>query len=191
MDSTKKSNGLMQEEKIISWIAEDPYRLEALKVASLLNLYDWCLAAGFVRNLVWDKVHGFDTPTALNDIDLVYFDLADISEEKDRELENAIRKLSSHPWSVKNQARMHRINGDDQYQSTQDAMSYWVEIETAVGAKLVKQSGAIKIVAPFGVNQLFTNTITMNTKRRKPVEFQKRIKAKNWQKIWPNLKVCD
>lgn len=57
--------------QIKNWLSSDPERMEALSIAARLELPDWCLAAGFLRNLVWDKLHGFSSATALNDIDLI------------------------------------------------------------------------------------------------------------------------
>ncbi|ACJ30098.1 Conserved hypothetical protein [Shewanella piezotolerans WP3] len=38
--------------QIIKWLEEDKYRYQALLIAESLNLPQWMLAAGFVRNLV-------------------------------------------------------------------------------------------------------------------------------------------
>lgn len=59
----------MQEDLIREWIADDPLRMRALQLAREQDLPDWCIAAGFVRNLGWDKLHGSETPTPLEDID--------------------------------------------------------------------------------------------------------------------------
>lgn len=174
--------------QIKKWISEDAMRMQALVSASSLGLSDWCLAAGFVRNLAWDKVHGYSRTTALNDIDLIYFDPDKASEEADKDLESRLKAISDFPWSVKNQARMHRRNSDSPYASTEDAMSYWVEVETAVGATL-NESKDIEIVAPFGIDVLFEYTITPNPKRPKPEVFAQRVQEKRWLKIWPNLVV--
>jgi len=77
----------MKKKQISEWIAADPLRMEALAIARSLALPDWCLAAGFVRNLVWDKLHRFATPTVLNDIDLIYFDAEQTDPQRDREIE--------------------------------------------------------------------------------------------------------
>ncbi|MCC3860418.1 nucleotidyltransferase family protein [Pseudemcibacter aquimaris] len=171
--------------QIIKWINEDPLRREALDVASRLSLPDWCLAAGFVRNLVWDKLHEYAEATPLNDIDLIYFD-PDF-KHSETEIEDQLKSVLGLPWSVKNQARMHIRNGDQPYKSTSDAMSYWVEVETAVGATV--RNGECDIIAPFGIAALFQNTVTINTKRPKPDDFDSRLKSKGWLEIWPKLKV--
>jgi hypothetical protein len=77
---------------------------------------------------------------------------------------------------------------DSPYFSTTDAMSYWVEVETAVGVTL-SDSGDIEILAPFGVSSLFKNTVTFNIKRKNPEDFYWRVEKKQWLSHWPNLKV--
>lgn len=173
-------------ETITHWLALDAPRMEALAIAADMGLPDWCLAAGFVRNLVWDRLHGFDHATPLNDLDLVYFDPEDASEARDLDIEHALRQCRDLPWSVRNQARMHLRNGDRPYASTADAMSYWVEVETAVGARW-SQTGAIALVAPFGLDALMAGTVTINAKRPKPADFRRRVASKRWLELWPQL----
>jgi uncharacterized protein len=179
---------LEQETTIKQWLSEDSLRMQALVIAARCNLPDWCLAAGFVRNLVWDKVHQSATSQPLNDIDLIYFNPSDISEQRDRLIEQQLHSISKLPWSVKNQARMHLRNNDNPYNSTLDAMSYWVEIETAVGARL-DEYGNLVLVSPFGLNALFEGTVSLNPKRPKLMDFNRRITDKKWLEIWPALKV--
>ncbi len=171
---------------ITSWIEADATRYAALTLASDLRLNDWCLSAGFLRNLVWDNLHQKHKPTPLNDLDLVYFDPRNVSPEVDFALERQLKSRLALPWSVKNQARMHVQNDDHPYLSTADAMSYWPEVETAVGVKLTKDS-KLAFVAPFGLDALFTRTITINPKRKKPEVFAKRLQSKHWLRIWPEL----
>lgn len=179
----------MNHEALIKqWVMSDPARIEALTISAAQKLPGWCLAAGFVRNLVWDKLHNFSSSTALNDIDLIYFDPYDISVSRDKEIEHWLRSNSKLPWSVKNQARMHERNRDRPYTSTEDAMSFWVEVETAVGAAL-GDCGEVIIVAPLGVKPLFDYTMTLNPKRPKRTDFEARVCSKQWLEIWPKLVV--
>lgn len=180
----------MFESKIKQWILDDPLRASALIHAEELHLSDWCIAAGFVRNLVWDKLHGYGQSTPLADIDLIYFDPVNISAEFELTVENTLKEKSGLNWSVKNQARMHDRNADQPYRDTTHAMMHWVEIETAVGARL-NNSGDIEIVAPFGLENLQNLTITLNQYRPKLEEFHARIEQKQWLKIWPQLRVTE
>ncbi|MBV1915039.1 MAG: nucleotidyltransferase family protein [Pseudomonadales bacterium] len=176
------------EAQIKQWILDDPERLYALETAAKLDLNDWCLAAGFVRNMVWDRLHGSEYHTPLNDIDLIYFDPNNCDEDCDRSFERKLKADYEQPWSVKNQARMHIRNSDSPYSSTSNAMSYWVEIETAVGVYLSSDQ-RLEIIAPFGCESLFKYTITINNKRRKPEDFSHRSTDKGWLKTWPLLSV--
>lgn len=176
------------ETRIKDWIKSDPGRMQALEAVSTLDLNDWCIAAGFVRNLAWDRLHQKKILTPLNDIDVIYYDPVHPDEEIDRSLERRLSAMVKFPWSVKNQARMHERNRDKAYTSTSDAMSYWVEMETAVGVWLSSR-GEVEIIAPFGIAKLFGNSITINHKRKKTSAFHARIKQKNWLSKWPNLKI--
>ena len=180
----------MHEERIREWTAADPLRMRALHLARELGLPDWCIAAGFVRNLVWDKLHGYKEATPLEDIDLVYFDPLRASPEYDRELELRLAEAEPGlPWSVRNQARMHVRNGDAPYRSTLDAMGYWVEQETAVGIRM-DDSSRLEVVSAFGLEGLFDKRITPNRrKRNSAAEFSARLARKNWLWIWPGLRV--
>ncbi|WP_353461505.1 nucleotidyltransferase family protein [Halomonas elongata] len=177
------------ENRILAWLHADPVRCEALELAERLGLADWCLAAGFVRNLVWDRLHGYAHSTPLNDIDLVYFDPDDDSESRDRDLEGYLNSVSRLPWSVKNQARMHERNGDAPYRSTSDAMTYWVERETAVGVRLDGE-GSMSLVAPLGLTSLLEGQVTYNPRCRNMAAFRERSRNKDWLSIWPRLVVA-
>lgn len=69
-------------------------------------------------------------------------------------------------------------------------MSYWVGVETAVGAAL-NDKGEVVLMAPFGVEPLFAFTIISNPQRPELRDFKQRIVEKKWQKIWPWLRVVD
>lgn len=174
-------------DQVKKWIELDTERLEAIKTASLLGLDDWCLAAGFVRNLIWDKLHQKEVNTPLNDIDLIYFDPAITDKTVDLLYESTLTSLNDCPWSVKNQARMHERNNDRPYLSCSDAMSYWVEVETAVGVTLIDNE--VVIVAPFGLEANFNSTIMLNHKRPKLKVFNERVAKKKWCELWPQLKL--
>lgn len=117
---------------IIELIYADTQRMRALSAVRELQLPDGLIAAGFVRNKIWDFVFATDTPLA--DTDVIYFCQHDVSEARDKLLERRLGELLPGVcWSVKNQARMHVRNGDRPYISSADAMSFWPEKQTALG----------------------------------------------------------
>jgi hypothetical protein len=171
--------------KIQELILSDEKRMAALQAVSSLNLPDCFIAAGFVRNMVWDYLHGYIS-TPLNDVDLIYFEKAQ-SMDPDRILEKLQQLLPEFNWEVKNQVVMHLRNGDSPYSSSTDAMTFWPEKETAVGVRLVSGS-VIEVVALFGLDSLFSGYITHNPKRSQAV-FAERVQSKGWLQKWPQLKI--
>lgn len=176
-------------QRLVRWIEADQFRMHALHCVQGLGLPDWCIAAGFVRNLVWDHLHGYQASTPLNDIDVIYHDPRALTVDRDAGYQGQLQAIAPYPWSVKNQARMHRRNGDRPYRDTAHAMSQWVEVETAIGVTL--DGDALRLVAPFGLGPLFRGTLTINPRRKKPVHFQRRLREKGWLQRWPGLQVVD
>lgn len=177
-----------RQQQIIQWIEQDEMRMLALRSAKQLALNDWCLAAGFVRNLVWDSLHGFAQSTPLNDIDVIYFNPQDTAVEREKEFEQQLDALAALPWSVKNQARMHILHHHAPYASSSEAMSYWVETETVIGATLNHQN-RVELVAPVGTRELFEFSITPNPRHGKTQVMLERVESKGWLQQWPKLRL--
>lgn len=172
-------------------IASDQRRMDVLRAVRDLDLPDCWVAAGFVRNCVWDHVHGHATSPLPEDIDVVWFDRARCDAERDVALERALRgRDGSVNWSVKNQVRMHARNGDAPYASATDAMRYWPETATAVGVRL-GQGNTIEVAAPFGLDDLFGLAVrpTRGFALEKRAVYVARIGAKDWLARWPRLRI--
>lgn len=171
---------------IVTLIKQDPLRMQILDCVAQLGLPQCYVAAGFVRNLVWDHLHGHASPTPLNDIDVIYFDTIDTSYESDLRYEALLKqRLPELNWQVRNQACMHTRNGDEPYQGSLDAMSYWPEKETAVALKQ-SLTGDIECISSFGLESLFDLQITPNPKRNRDI-FDQRVQSKNWLTHWSKL----
>src|SRR3954447_138148 len=116
-------------------LAVDPIRWHALGLVMSLRLPDGWIGAGFVRNAVWDYLHGREASPPRGDIDVVWFDPGQADPSIDQSLEDRLHALEpTLAWSVKNQARMHTRNSDPPYSSTADAIGHWPETATAVAA---------------------------------------------------------
>ncbi|OZG72982.1 nitrate reductase [Hahella sp. CCB-MM4] len=182
-------------DNIIEWISRDDFRLKAIECVHQLDLPQCYIAAGFVRNLVWDHLHQFDTGSPLNDIDVIYFDPEEPDVSTSHIFERELQSLMPGPnWQVRNQAFMHERNGDPPYQSSLDAMSYWPEMETAVAVRKVavskKVEGNLECISAFGFESLLNLQITWNPKRSRAV-FIQRVKAKGWLAKWPMLTMAN
>jgi hypothetical protein len=180
-----------QQGRLRSLLASDPRRLDVLRQVRALGLPDCWVGAGFVRNCVWDHLHGHPASPVTGDVDVVWYDPERATPALDGELEARLHVADgSLAWSVKNQARMHRRNGDAPYHSTIDAMRHWPETATAVGVRL-DQRGEIELAAPFGLGDLFGLRVrpTPHFRMGKPAIYRERLISKNWLAAWPELDI--
>ncbi|KFI12126.1 nucleotidyltransferase family protein [Vibrio coralliilyticus] len=173
-------------DKIIQWIEKDSFRMRALACVAESEIPHAFLAAGFVRNLVWDALHHKETPTPLNDLDVIYFDLNESDPERYKAYELELQELMPDAnWQVRNQAMMHERNGDRAYTDLIDAMSFWPEKETAVAIRQLAR-GEYQCLSSFGFDSLFELKVSHNSSRDIAI-FKRRLQSKNWLTIWPNL----
>lgn len=182
----------MSEEDILNLIREDKWMMDVLRVAEEVGLPDWLIGAGFVRNKVWDHLHGYKKEKAdTADIDLAYFDPAGNDEEKDNGLSRELAAKTGLNWEVANQAYTHAWHSDHAapYRSTADAISKWPETATCIGVTLAH--GEPALIAPYGVTDLVNLIVRPSPgfleegNARSAVE--ERVAKKNWLKKWPKL----
>ncbi|MEM7215101.1 MAG: nucleotidyltransferase family protein [Pseudomonadota bacterium] len=173
-----------------SVLKKSAFHIQCLETARDFLLPDWAIGAGFVRNVVWDHLHGFETMTPLQDVDVLYFDPDDISKDRETDLEKQFQKaMPGVPWSVRNQARMHLRNGDKPYKGTEDALRFWLETPTCVAVRL-NRDDTISVIAPHGFEDLMSMRVRPTPSGKAKFDhYTNRVQAKNWGAIWPNLEV--
>lgn len=178
-------------QKLIEIMAGTPGTLQDLEQVKALGLNDWYIAAGYVRNRVWDHLHGIDGEPALADVDVIHFDATDLCEETDRMCEAALRAARpDRNWSVKNQARMHVRNHHEPYVDVADAMKRWPETATAVGITLTDE-GNLDVIAPHGLADLFALVLRQSPCCGNQTLFLERIRTKKWKDRWHRLQIID
>lgn len=187
----------MTKEDIIKLIEADPWMMGILRTVDELHLPDWWIGAGFVRSKVWDTLHSYSRRTPVPDIDVIYFDPQDFSEDERQSESTAAedryqgllkkRRADLH-WSVTNQARMHLFHGHQPYQSSEDGLAHWVETATCVGVRLHR--GKAILTAPHGIDDL-VNLILRPTPGAysDTKHFERRLTEKHWLEKWPQLKI--
>lgn len=173
-------------------IAQDPVGMKQLHAVRSLDLPDWCIAAGFVRNRVWDHLHGIVPPRPPADIDVIYFDADDTSKTPEARHEARLAELMPGlPWQVRNQARMHVPKGLPPHRNTADSMTHWLETVTGIGVRL-ERDDSLTVIAPLGVEDLLglvcRPTAFGRTRRG---EYDARIAAKRWRALWPKVTFLD
>lgn len=178
------------EAAIISILRADRHRWHLLGVVAALELPDCWIGAGFIRNAVWDHLHGRLPSPPDSDVDVIWFDSERTDPALDRVYEARLAAIEpSVVWSVKNQARMHVRNADPPYSSAVDAMRHWPETATAVAARRLGDA-LCEVAAPLGLDDLFNLMLrpTANFVEMKRSIYDERLRSKKWVERWPLLR---
>lgn len=187
--------GLSLEERLRHLARSSPWLMPALRAARELDLSSWCLGAGVVRNLVWDALHGYQTPSSLPDLDLAYFDAADVSPERDALLQRRLAEaMPQIPWEVTNQAGVHHWfesyfgHAVAPLTSLPEAVASWPEYATSVGLWL-DADDTIHVIAPHGLDDLFNCVVRRNPARVNVATYRQRVAQKNYAARWPRVTI--
>lgn len=176
--------------QVIAILRADPLRWRLLGIVSALDLPDGWIGAGFVRNAIWDHLHGRSPSKPSGDVDVIWYDPLCIDEAKDRKHEAALRSVEPQTaWSVKNQARMHSRNSGEPYSSATEAMRYWPETATAIAVRRIGKDDC-EVVSPLGLGDLM-HLVLRPTPRfagEKHHIYEERVRSKGWIKAWPLLR---
>jgi hypothetical protein len=176
-------------------IRASPLLMEVLAGLREDALPDGLLVAGAIYNLVWNRLSGRPDLTGINDIDVFYFDDRDLSYEGE---DRVIRRLAvrfAHlplPVQVRNQARVHLWFPQKfgipftPLASSAEMLGRYASKTHSVGARL-EPDGTMSIVAPFGLDDIFSFRITPNrVLMNKPAHEAKGARAKS---VWPELTI--
>ncbi len=184
-------NATMTASTLQQMIQSDPARMRMLMQVRALALPDCWIGAGFVRNAVWDWLHGRPPSVPAGDVDVIWHDVTRCGAGIDAAIEDRLR--GGDPgvdWSVKNQARMHLQNGDAPYASATEAMRWWPETATAIAVRLGRDD-KVEIAAPYGLDDLYGGLIrpTQGFLGDRRAIFDARLEEKQWLQKWPLLRV--
>jgi len=171
----------------------DPIVWNALELACGLDLPDWMMVSGAIYNSVWNSLVGEPPGHGIKDIDLFYCESTDLSYEAE---DAVIRRAATHferlplPVEVRNQARVHLWYPDrfgrtcPAYRSSAEALGYFASRTHAVGVRLTP-AGDLEIVAPFGLDDIFSFRITPN----KVMDNRETHTAKGERaaRLWPQI----
>lgn len=140
-------SGLPFEEQraaFLAIVASDPLLSETLARVRALALPDWLVVSGALYNSVWNHLTGKPPGYGIKDVDLFYFDDADLSyEAEDAVIRRAAKQLQglALPVEVRNQARVHlwypaKFGREcPRYTSASESVSYFASKTHAVGVR--------------------------------------------------------
>lgn len=167
---------------------------EILGRSQEIELPYWYLGAGCISQTYWNYKHGFDPSEHVKDVDIAYYDAADLSESAEHQHEQRIRTLFADlplRFDVKNQARVHLWYEQrfgypiTPYRSVEDAINTWPTTATSVGVRWDRHES--RIYAPFGLNDLFGMIVRPNKAQITREIYE--VKANRWIKCWSKLTV--
>jgi hypothetical protein len=176
-------------------IRAEPVLMQVLEGLREAGFPQSLLVAGAIYNQVWNSLTGRPPLTGVNDLDVFYFDDADLSYEAEDRVIMALEQRFSHlplPVQVRNQARVHLWFGQkfghpvSPLGSSLESLTRYASKTHAVGAWL-EADGAMGIYAPFGLDPIFSFRVEPNhvLENRRAHE-EKGARAKT---IWPELTV--
>ena len=183
------------EHRLIEIVRDTSWLHRALVAARSLQLRDWCIGGGAVRNAVWDALAGYGEPTIPTDIDVAYFDAGDVSQEHDDMLQRELAlREPDHPWEVTNQAGVHlwfeQIFGYsvEPLLSLEEAVATWPETATSVAVTLTAE-GELHVIAPLGLSDLFGMVVRRNPRRVSIDTYRKRTAEKRYAERWSRVRI--
>ena len=159
------------------------------------GLPDHLLVAGAIYNLVWNRLTGRPDLTGINDIDVFYYDASDIGWDAEDVVIKRLGAQFAHlpiPVQVRNQARVHLWfpqkfgTAFEPLVSSTEMLGRYASKTHSVAARL-EADDTLTIIAPFGLDDIFSFRITPN-----PVLDNKKAheaKAARAQSMWPEITV--
>ncbi|RUV09372.1 nucleotidyltransferase family protein, partial [Mesorhizobium sp. M1A.F.Ca.IN.022.04.1.1] len=151
-------------------VVADPLLAKTLARVRELALPDWLVVSGALYNSIWNHLTGRPSGYGIKDVDLFYFDGTDLSYEAE---DAVIRRAAQHfegltlPVEVRNQARVHLWypakfgQACPRYTSASESVGYFASKTHAVGVRFDADE-ALELVAPFGLDDIFSFRITPN-----------------------------
>lgn len=154
--STQQTQPLI--DRLQTILADSPVGL-VLPAIAQLNLPDWWLAGGAIRNTVWRSLFGEACELRIKDFDIAFFDSQGDRAQELAAKEWLTQQFPQHQFDVKNQASFARWrSGRRTYDSTQQGVADWLHTATAVGVR-VNSQGNWEFFTPYGLEDLFEGVI--------------------------------
>jgi hypothetical protein len=181
------------EARLAAILRGTPHVAAALDAAGAVDPPDWLLAAGVIRDAVWDALHA-RPPQLPRDVDLAFFDPGDVSPAREEAVCAALAaQAPGLPWDARNQAAVHLWYPERfgvavaPFASAAAAVATFPETATCVGVRL-ETNGELRVIAPFGLDDLLAGICRHNPTRAPPEVFARRVADKGWRARWPRVR---
>jgi uncharacterized protein len=176
-------------------LSGEPWIMNALAAVAASSLPDAWVGAGAIRDVVWGTLYGRFSPAAVRDIDVPYFDPADLSMERDVAAQDTLSRLADLPWEATNQAAVHTwyhqyFGGPpvDSFSCVHDAIATWPETATCVAVR--QEPEGLEVCAPLGLGDLLGGVWRVNPVRVTPAVSMARLQRQRVRVRWPGVTIA-
>lgn len=180
--------------RLTGMLISEPWMLRALEAVAVSGLPDAWIGAGVIRDVVWGQLYGRFTPEAVRDIDVAYFDSANLGPERDQAAQDVLGELADLPWEATNQAAVHTwyhqyFGGEpvEPFTSVHDAVATWPETATCVAIR--RTAEGIEVCAPFGLDDLLGGVWRPSPVRVTAAVSLARLARQRVRARWPDVTV--
>ena len=177
-----------QQQQLIDWISHDKNFTEIFNILDRYHLTEATLCAGSIRELVWNKLENKPSSILRNNLDIYYNDPGESYEHYLTIQSTLNQRHSKYLWDLRNIRLKKRHSDKSPDGSAIDAaIANFPEKCSAVGVSR-ELGGSYSIIAPYGLDDLFTETI-VPTGAIDELAFKRRIERKKWLTNFQNSKL--
>jgi hypothetical protein len=196
MNNHRRFAGLSHREQVAALeaiVRGSPLLSDVLARMRDLMLPDCWLVSGAIYNSVWNHLTGRPPLTGIKDVDIFYFEPADLSyEAEDVVIRRAAGVFAGVPLpvEVRNQARVHLwYEGHfgvpyPPLRSSREGIDRFATRAHAVGLRS-GDAGTLELYAPYGLDEMFSFRMVPNRLMdNRETHERKAVRAKS---VWPEL----
>lgn len=183
-----------QVEKLTQIVRKHKAIYEFLDRVQELKINNYYIGAGCITQTTWNYLSDLPLEHGIKDVDLVYFDDSDLTEEKEDQVKSQLERMfPNYPFKidVKNEARVHlwyksRFGYEIKpYQSVEEAIDTWPTTATSLGIRIT--SDQWDVYAPYGLDDLFNKVVRPNKRQITKEIYDKKVSR--WKAQWNDLRI--
>jgi hypothetical protein len=180
--------------RLTGLLAASPWLTGALRAVGDSGLPDAWIGAGAIRDVVWGRLYGQFSSSDVRDIDVPFFDPADLDMERDLAATRLLATIADLPWEATNQASVHTwyhsyFGGKpvEPFGSVHEAIATWPERATCTAVRL--RDGGLQVCAPLGLDDLLGGVWRPNPVRVTPQVTMARLARQRVRDRWPGVTI--